>query len=252
MTRPRAPAILEARSRPPTSSRPCSSRSCTTTHDPSWEDRDRFVLSKGHAAPAYYAALAESGYFSIEELLTLRKLGSSLQGHPTAGQASRAWRCPPAPSARASASALGMALAAKLDRKAYRVYCLWATARQEGQIWEAAMPAAHYELDNVTASWTATGCRSTARRRRSCPWSRWPTSGRPSAGTSSRSTATTCARSSRPATRPRRSRNRPTWSCAHTVKGKGVSFMENAVSFHGKAPNDEETEKALRELGEDR
>ncbi len=118
--------------------------------DPSWEDRDRFVLSKGHAAPAYYAALAESGYFSTDELLSLRKLGSRLQGHPSRG------KLPGVEMSTGSlgqglSTALGMALAAKLDRKAYRVYCLCGDGEQQsGQIWEAAMLGAHYELDNIT------------------------------------------------------------------------------------------------------
>ncbi|MDD1743367.1 MAG: transketolase, partial [Methanomassiliicoccales archaeon] len=119
--------------------------------DPSWDDRDRFVLSKGHAAPAYYAALAESGYFPIEELLTLRRLNSRLQGHPSMNKL---------PGVEMSTGSLGqglsvangMGLAAKLDRKTYRIYCLCGDGEMEsGQIWEAAMLGAHYKLDNVTA-----------------------------------------------------------------------------------------------------
>lgn len=118
---------------------------------PDWPDRDRFVLSKGHAAPVLYAALAERGFFPVEELLNLRKLGSRLQGHPDMRKV---------PGVEMSTGSLGqglsaangMALAARLDRRDYRVYVLLGDGEiQEGQIWEASMAAAHYKLDNVTA-----------------------------------------------------------------------------------------------------
>ncbi len=119
--------------------------------EPQWEDRDRLVLSKGHAAPAYYAVLAEAGFFPVDELLTLRKIGSRLQGHPSMRKT---------PGVEMSTGSLGqglsisngMALAAKLDRKLSRVYCLCGDGEmEEGQIWEAAMLASHYKLDNLTA-----------------------------------------------------------------------------------------------------
>jgi transketolase len=117
--------------------------------DPQWADRDRFILSKGHAAPALYAVLAESGYFPIDELWTLRKLGSRLQGHPS-------MTCTPGVEMSTGslghglAVANGMALAAKLDRKLYRIYVLCGDGEMDvGEIWEAAMLAAHYKLDNI-------------------------------------------------------------------------------------------------------
>ncbi len=123
-------------------------------HDPKkpdWADRDRFVLSKGHAAPALYAVLAEAGYFQVEELCTLRKMGSRLQGHPCMGKT---------PGVEMSTGSLGhglaagngMALAAKLDRKLHRIYVLCGDGEMDvGETWEAAMLASHYKLDNVTA-----------------------------------------------------------------------------------------------------
>jgi len=119
--------------------------------NPQWEDRDRFILSKGHAAPLLYSVLAESGYFEVKELLTLRKLGSRLQGHPDMKRL---------PGVEISTGSLGhglsvgngMAMAGKLNGRGYRVYVLLGDGEcQEGQVWEAAMTASHYKLDNITA-----------------------------------------------------------------------------------------------------
>jgi transketolase len=219
--------------------------------DPSWEDRDRFVLSKGHAAPAYYAALAESGYFSTDELLSLRKLGSRLQGHPSRG------KLPGVEMSTGSlgqglSTALGMALAAKLDRKAYRVYCLCGDGEQQsGQIWEAAMLGAHYELDNITTFLDRNKLQIDGPTEKimsleplADKWKAFGWNVIEIDGHNLREILEACDKA-------KEARSRPTLVLAHTVKGKGVSFMENALSFHGKAPNDEETKKALRELGED-
>jgi transketolase len=219
--------------------------------DPAWEDRDRFVLSKGHAAPAYYAALAEAGYFPVEELLTLRKLGSRLQGHPSKNRL---------PGVEMSTGSLGqglsvangMALAAKLDRKAYRIYCLCGDGEmQSGQIWEAAMLGAHYELDNLTAFLDRNKLQIDGPTEKIMSLEpladKWKAFGWHVVeidGHNLREILDACDKA-------REVRNKPTMVLAHTVKGKGVSFMENALSFHGKSPNDEETKKALRELGED-
>ncbi len=219
--------------------------------DPTWEDRDRFVLSKGHAAPAYYAALAEAGYFPTDELLTLRKLGSRLQGHPSRGRL---------PGIEMSTGSLGqglsvangMALAGKLDRRAYRVYCICGDGEMEsGQIWEAAMLGAHYELDNVTAfvdrnKLQIDGPTEKIMSIEPLP-EKWKAFGWHTLeidGHDMRQILDACDKA-------KETKGRPTMIIAHTVKGKGVSFMENALSFHGKAPNDEEMKKALKELGED-
>jgi transketolase len=218
--------------------------------DPSWEDRDRFVLSKGHAAPAYYAALAESGYLPVEELLTLRKLNSRLQGHPSMNKL---------PGVEMSTGSLGqglsvangMALAAKLDRKTYRIYCICGDGEmQSGQIWEAAMLGAHFELDNVTAfvdrnmlqidgpTEKIMSIEPLADKWKAFGWNVIEIDGH-----DMRQILDACDRA-------KDTRSKPTMVIAHTVKGKGVSFMENALSFHGKTPNDEEAKKALKELGE--
>lgn len=219
--------------------------------DPNWEDRDRFVLSKGHAAPAYYAALAESGYFPIDELSTLRKLNSRLQGHPSKNKL---------PGVEMSTGSLGqglsvangMALAAKLDRKTHRIYCICGDGEmQSGQIWEAAMLGAHFELDNVTAfvdrnmlqidgpTEKIMSIEPLADKWKAFGWHVIEIDGH-----DMRQILDACDRA-------KDTRSKPTMVIAHTVKGKGVSFMENALSFHGKPPNEEETKKALKELGED-
>ncbi len=219
--------------------------------DPNWEDRDRFVLSKGHAAPAYYAALAESGYLPIEELLTLRKLNSRLQGHPSKNKL---------PGVEMSTGSLGqglsvangMALAAKLDRKTYRIYCICGDGEmQSGQIWEAAMLGAHFELDNVTAfvdrnmlqidgpTEKIMSVEPLADKWKAFGWHVIEIDGH-----DMRQILDACDRA-------KDTRSKPTMVIAHTVKGKGVSFMENALSFHGKPPNEEEAKKALKELGGD-
>jgi transketolase len=219
--------------------------------DPNWEDRDRFVLSKGHAAPAYYAALAESGYFPIDELSTLRKLNSRLQGHPSKNKL---------PGVEMSTGSLGqglsvangMALAAKLDRKTHRIYCICGDGEmQSGQIWEAAMLGAHFELDNVTAfvdrnmlqidgpTEKIMSIEPLADKWKAFGWHVIEIDGH-----DMRQILDACDRA-------KETRGKPTMVIAHTVKGKGVSFMENALSFHGKPPNEEETKKALKELGGD-
>ncbi len=217
--------------------------------DPYWDDRDRFVLSKGHAAPAYYAALAESGYFPIDELMTLRKLNTRLQGHPSMNKL---------PGVEMSTGSLGqglsvangMGLAAKLDRKTHRIYCICGDGEmQSGQIWEAAMLGAHFELDNVTAfvdrnmlqidgpTEKIMSIEPLADKWKAFGWNVIEIDGH-----DMRQILDACDRA-------KDTRSKPTMVIAHTVKGKGVSFMENALSFHGKTPNEEEAKKALKELG---
>ncbi len=222
-------------------------------HDPKnprWEDRDRFVLSKGHAAPALYAALAESGYFPVEELRTLRKLGSRLQGHPDMHKT---------PGVEASTGSLGqglsiavgMAMAAKLDRKLYRVYCMLGDGElQEGAVWEAFMCGAHYKLDNLTVfidrnqlqidgpTERIMGIEPLEEKIKAFGWHVIQINGH-----SFREILAAVDEA-------RETVGRPTAIIAHTIKGRGVSFMEGALRFHGKAPTKEEYELAMRELKE--
>ncbi|MBN1188612.1 MAG: transketolase [Dehalococcoidales bacterium] len=220
-------------------------------HDPSnprWEDRDRFILSKGHAAPVLYAALSECGYIPESELRTLRKIDSRLQGHP---------ECTLTPGVEMSAGALGQglsyaigaALAARLDAKNYYTYVLIGDGEcDEGQIWEAAMAAAHFKLDRLIAVVDNNGIQidgwnkdvmniePLADKWKSFNWNVLEIDGN---NLSQVIQALESARASS---------GRPSVIIAHTVKGAGVSFMENNPDFHGKAPGAEELQKALKEL----
>ncbi|HHY18270.1 MAG TPA: transketolase [Firmicutes bacterium] len=215
-------------------------------HDP---DRDRLVMCKGHAAPALYTSLALRGYFDPNELLTLRKLGSRLQGHPDTRKL---------PGVDASTGSLGqglsiangMALAAKLDEKDYFVYAILGDGEtQEGQVWEALMTASHYQLNNVIAFLDYNHLQIDGRiedvksggnfasRFRSFGWHVLEIDGHDFKAIDE---AVKAAKQELYA---------PSMIIAHTVKGKGVSFMEGQVGWHGKAPNQEETKEALRLLG---
>ncbi|MEW5936705.1 MAG: transketolase [Candidatus Thermoplasmatota archaeon] len=217
--------------------------------NPGWKERDRFVLSKGHAAPALYACLAEAGYFPLEYLTTLRRLGSPLQGHPDMRKT---------PGVEASTGSegqglsmgIGMALAARLDRMLCKVYVMLGDGECDcGQTWEAAMSAAFFKLDNMVAivdrnmlqldgptehimsleplvdKWKAFG------------WHVIEIDGhdlKDILGAFEEAGEV---------------KGKPSVIIAHTIKGKGVSFMEGAVAFHGKAPNKEQYEQAMGELG---
>jgi len=216
--------------------------------NPQWSDRDRFVLSKGHAAPILYAALAECGYFPVEELSTLRKLGSRLQGHTdrvlTPGVEMSAGSL-----GQGLSFGIGMALAGRLDKRDYRVYVLLGDGEcEEGQIWEAAMLAPHFQVDNLTAivdhngiqldgsCCDIMGLEPLGDKWRAFNWHVIEIDGHD------------IAQVLRALKKAGEIKGKPTVIIAHTVKGKGVSFMENNVAFHGKAPNPEQTEQALKEL----
>jgi transketolase len=219
------------------------------SNNPNWPDRDRFVLSKGHGAPILYAALAEKGYFPKEELMKLRKIDSMLQGHPdmkdtpgvdmTTGSLGQGL-----------AAANGMALAGKLDNKNYRVYALLGDGEvQEGIIWEAAMLAAHYQLDNLTVFLDHNGLQIDGLNRevmniepidekfRAFGWHVINIDGHD------------FEQIINAIEEAKNTKGKPTIIIAKTVKGKGVSFMENQYEWHGKAPSEEEAVKALEELG---
>ncbi|MFA4028527.1 MAG: hypothetical protein GDYSWBUE_000431 [Candidatus Fervidibacterota bacterium] len=219
--------------------------------NPHWEDRDRFILSKGHGCPALYAVLAEAGYFPVEQLKTLRQLGSPLEGHPNM----RAL-----PGIEASTGSLGQglsiglghALAARLDGRDYHVFVMVGDGEcDEGQVWEAAMAAKHFKVDNLTCivdhnKYQQTGCvfdvmdyRPFADKWRAFGWHVQEidghdieqvlnalklAKGKPEKGT-------------------------PTVIIAHTVKGKGVSFLEHRSDMHGRAVKIDEAKRALEELG---
>jgi transketolase len=216
--------------------------------DCGWKERDRFILSKGHAAPLLYATLAECGYIPVEELATLRQMDSRLQGHT---------ECRLVPGIEMSAGALGqglsfaigIALAARLDKQKHRVFALIGDGEcDEGQIWEAAMAASHFKLDNLTAIVDNNGIQLDgwnkdimnlepfAKKWAAFGWHVIEVDGH---------NIIQLIDAFENATKIK---GQPTMIIAHTVKGKGVSFMENNPEFHGKAPTQEQVKLALKEL----
>jgi len=215
--------------------------------DPQWPDRDRFHMSKGHCCPLWYAVLALSGYFPEKELFTLRQLGSILQGHPDR-------KTPGVESASGSLGqglsvALGMSLAAKVDKKDYRVYCLLGDGElQEGSVWEAAMACAHFSCDNLCAILDANGCQIDGRCQDIMGLeplaAKWQAFGWETLEINGHDMQQILAAYAQAKT----IKNKPTIIIARTVKGKGVSFMEGVIGFHGRAPTQEEAQRALKEL----
>ena len=216
--------------------------------DPRKEDRDRFVLSKGHAAPALYSALAHRGYFPVEELKSLRKIGSRLQGHPNMNLT------PGVDMSTGSlgqgiSTAAGMALGARLRKNGVRVYALLGDGElEEGQVWEAMMFASHYQLDNLLVLVDNNNLQIDGAI--TDVMSPYPITDKLSAfglfvqevdGHDFQALETAFDRAEE-------EKGRPSAIVLKTVKGKGVSFMENQVGWHGKAPNEEQRQQALKEL----
>jgi transketolase len=216
--------------------------------NPNWADRDRFVLSKGHAAPVLYATLAECGYIPVEELSTLRQMDSRLQGHTDMTTV---------PGVEMSAGSLGQglsfsigaALAGRLDKRDYWIYTLLGDGEcDEGQVWEAAMAAAHYKVDRIIAfvdynkmqidglNKDVMNLEPFTDKWRAFGWYVIEIDGNDFTQVFSAIESA------------KKILNQPKMIIAHTVKGKGVSYMENNVDFHGKAPNEQEITQALKEL----
>ncbi len=215
---------------------------------PDWEDRDRFVLSKGHACPVLYATLALRGFFPEEELLGFRRIDRMLQGHPDM-KGTPGVEMSTGSLGQGLSAACGMAMAAKLDRKDLRVFALVGDGEaQEGMIWEASMAAAHYRLDNLTVFLDHNGLQIDGANRevmtvepladkwRAFGWEVFEIDGH------------SFDRIIRAAEQAESIKGRPTMIIAKTTKGKGVSFMENEADWHGKAPADREKDAALEEL----
>jgi len=219
--------------------------------DPKWPDRDRFVLSKGHACPVLYSALARAGYFPVKELKTLRKIGSRLQGHPDNRRTPGVEICSGSLGQGISA-AVGMALAGKMDGKDFRVYAIIGDGEmEEGEVWEAAMSASHYKLDNLCVILDYNGLQIDGPIRKVMSpepiKEKWLSFGWHAIEIDGNNISEILNAFKQ----ARKVGGRPTIIIAHTIKGKGVSFMENVVAFHGKAPTKEEAEKALEELKEE-
>ncbi len=216
--------------------------------EPQWPDRDRFVLSKGHAAPVLYSALAECGYIDVAELPTLRKIDSRLQGHAdrtmTPGVEMSSGSL-----GQGLSFAVGIALAGRLSKQDYRTHVLLGDGEcNEGQVWEAAMSAAHFKLDNLVAivdynrlqicGWTCDvmNMEPLAPKWQSFGWNVIEIDGHD------------LTKVMDAFEKAKQIKGQPTVILAHTIKGKGVSFMENNADFHGKAPTPAEVEQALKEL----
>lgn len=212
-------------------------------------DRDRFILSKGHVAPVLYSVLARRGYFDPAELQTLRRFGSRLQGHPHMAS-TPGLDCSSGSLGQGLSIAAGLALAGKKLGKAYRSYCLMGDGEiQEGQIWEAAMTAAHYGLDNLCAvvDWNGVQLDGTTKevmnvdpvadKFRSFGWNVLECDGHDLVQLQA------CFNQAQ------QEKGRPSVLVAKCVKGKGVSFMEGKSAWHGTAPNPQQLEQALREIG---
>ena len=220
-------------------------------HDPKrpdWPERDRVILSKGHACPALYAVMAHSGYFPKEKLMTLRKLGSALQGHPDR------LKLPGIELSTGSLGqglsvGLGMAMAAKLDKKDYRTYVILGDGEiQEGQCWEAFMSAPKFKLDNLTMILDHNNGQIDGHvdevmpidpmvdKLRAFGWDVVSINGHD------------FAEIERAFSDTKKTNGAPQAIVAKTIKGKGVSFMENVIAWHGKAPNKEEADRAVKEI----
>jgi transketolase len=216
--------------------------------NPRWPDRDRFILSKGHAAPVLYAALAECGYFPKAELDTLRQLDSHLQGHADRN-ATHGVEMSSGSLGQGLSFAIGCALASRLDKKSWRVYALLSDGEcDEGQTWEAAMSAAKFKLDNLTAIVDNNGIQLSGFNQEIMPLvpfnQKWAAFGWQVFEVDGHDYSQLLDVFDK----VRKVKEKPTVIIAHTIKGKGVSFMENNVDFHGKAPNAEQLEIALKEL----
>ena len=217
--------------------------------NPKMEDRDIFILSKGHAAPVLYSALAEKGFFPAEELLTLRKINSNIQGHPDMRKV-RGVEMSTGSLGQGFSAAGGAAMARKMDKKDSRVYVLLGDGElQEGLVWEAAMSAGHYKLDNMVAFVDWNGLQIDGNNDdvmtvkpidqnfASFGWNVLMIDGH------------SLPEIIDALNQARACKGKPTLIIARTIKGKGVSFMEGSAGWHGKAPNEEEAKRAVEELG---
>lgn len=219
---------------------------------PAWEERDRFVLSNGHVCAVLYSAMAEAGFFPVEELLTFRKLGSRLQGHPSRAKLPGIENSS-GPLGEGLAIASGIALAGKADAKKWRVYCMTSDGEhQEGSTWEAVMLAAKYKLDNLVAICDRNYIQidgntedvmplgDMAEKYRAFGWHAVTVDGHDYAALM------------KALEQARKVKGKPTMIIANTIPGKGVSFVEKDYKWHGKPPTKEEGEKALAEIAEER
>ena len=219
-------------------------------NEPKWEDRDRFVLSKGHCAPALYACLAEKGFFPSEEISSLRHMGAMLQGHPDM-KGTPGIDMSTGSLGQGISTACGMALSAKLQNKDYRVYTIVGDGEsEEGQVWEAAMFAAHYHLDNLCVILDWNGLQIDGDITEVMNPTPHDTKFEAFGFHVIHIDAHDFDQIRNALKQAAETKGKPTVIIATSVKGKGVSFMENKADWHGKAPSPEELTAALQELSE--
>ncbi|MCD6413076.1 MAG: transketolase [Elusimicrobia bacterium] len=219
--------------------------------NPKWDGRDYFILSKGHVCPTLYSVLARRGFFDPEELMTLRKLGSRLQGHPGVNKGLPGLEASTGSLGQGLSIASGVALAMKLDGKPNRVYCLMGDGElDEGNIWEAAMSSAHYRLFNLCGIVDHNGLQIDGELKNVLDiaplLNKWKAFGWNAIEVDGHSIEEVLDAF----LQAEKYKSGPTVIIAKTVKGKGVSFMENVAGWHGVAPKKDEAEKALKELEE--
>ncbi len=216
--------------------------------DPNWEERDRLILSKGHCSPALYAALSERGYFPKEDLKGFRNIKSKLQGHPNMNDVSGV-DMSSGSLGQGLSVANGMAISAKLDNKSYRVYCILGDGElEEGQIWEAAMASNKYKLDNLCVIVDNNNLQIDGTIEE--VMSSYPINEKFQCFGFNviEIDGHDIGQIKQAFKKAKETKNKPTCIIAKTVKGKGVSFMENKAEWHGKAPSQEEYKQALNEL----
>lgn len=216
--------------------------------EPKWEDRDRLVLSKGHTAPALYGTLAERGFFPKEEIKKLRKFGSMLQGHPDM-KSTPGVDMSTGSLGQGLSAANGMALSGKLNKKNHKIYVILGDGEvQEGQVWEAAMSAAHYKLDNVIAILDHNGLQIDGANEEVMNINPIDSKFEAFGWNVIKIDGHDIEAIGNALDKAKLSEGKPTIIIAETIKGKGVCFMENQAGWHGKAPNEEQRKQAIEEL----
>ena len=217
-------------------------------NDPKWDDRDRFVLSKGHCSPALYATLARRGFFDLEDLKTFRKADSYLEGHPNMNYV-KGVDMSTGSLGQGISAACGMALAGKIDKKDYRVYAILGDGEiEEGQVWEAFMSAAHYKLDNLTIFLDNNGLQIDGEIKNVMSPNPIADKFKAFGFHVINIDGNDVWQIDNAINESKKIKGKPTVIVAKTTKGKGVSFMENQVGWHGKAPSEEQRDIAFSEL----
>jgi len=221
-------------------------------HDPdhpSWDERDRLILSIGHVAPVLYATLAHAGYFKVEELLTLRKLGSRLQGHPGRDHKLPGIEFSTGSLGQGLSASIGLAIAAKMDKKEYKTFCILGDGElQEGSVWEAAMAASHYRLDNLIAIVDRNGLQIDGQTENIMQLEPLPEKWKSFNWHVLECDGHDHSQMLKTFKKIHSNTGKPAVIIAHTIMGKGVPSIEGDFHWHGKAPTKEQAEKFIKEI----